>query len=202
MYSSGFSIIRWQSSGTSTASRSEATTGGPIVILGTKWPSMTSTWRRVAPPRTASLASSARRAKSADNMDGAISIKTKLLSGAFHQILAREEGRPYARWRVPLRLEEALDARPHFFLCELVAAFQLGFTELHGFNKAGLFFQIPANRFLRQPIRISPSFAGELCQFGDLLGVEMYFHGQRLEVTIPLVKHGPAAFLLRTWLCG
>src|ERR1019366_315456 len=158
MYSSGFSIIRWQSRGTSTALRSDATTGGPIVILGTKCPSITSTWRRVAPPRTASLASSARRAKSADNMDGAISIKTKLLSGAFHQILAREEGRPYARWRVPLRLEEALDARPYFFVGEVLAAFQLGFTELHGFNKAGLFFQIPANRFLRQRIRISPSF--------------------------------------------
>ena len=30
----------------------DVTTGGPIVIFGTKWPSMTSTWIKSAPPRS------------------------------------------------------------------------------------------------------------------------------------------------------
>src|SRR5271165_5638051 len=88
MYSSGFSIMRWQSSVTSTAFRKDATTGGPMVMLGTKCPSITSTWRTVAPPCIAALASSARRAKSADKMEGAISIKThfsrEVFSGDFN----------------------------------------------------------------------------------------------------------------------
>ena len=51
IYSSGFSIIRWQSSGSSVALRSDFTTGGPIVRLGTKCPSMMSTWMTCRPPR-------------------------------------------------------------------------------------------------------------------------------------------------------
>jgi hypothetical protein len=77
-------------------------------------------------------------------------------------------GRAVCALRDALRLAEALDARPYFFVGEILAALQLGFTELHGFEKARLFFQIAGNRFLRQLRR--------------LLGVEMYFHGQRLEV--------------------
>jgi hypothetical protein len=40
--------------------------------LGTKWPSMTSTCRRSAPAAPTAEASSARRAKSAERMLGAI----------------------------------------------------------------------------------------------------------------------------------
>src|SRR5262245_29952197 len=70
-YRSGSWIMRWTSNGRSVTRRSEATTGGPIVRLGTKWPSMTSRWRSRAPPsRTASI-SSPRRAKSADSSEGA-----------------------------------------------------------------------------------------------------------------------------------
>src|SRR5438067_2733774 len=46
------------------------TTGGPMVRLGTKWPSMTSICRRSASAATASMAW-ARAAKSADRIDGA-----------------------------------------------------------------------------------------------------------------------------------
>ena len=74
MKSSGFSIIKWQSSGTSVTWRSDFTTGGPIVILGTKWPSITSTCKSVPPPSRAAWTSSARRAKSADKIEGASSI--------------------------------------------------------------------------------------------------------------------------------
>ena len=35
------------------ARRSDFTTGGPTVRLGTKWPSMTSTWTTPAPPLSA-----------------------------------------------------------------------------------------------------------------------------------------------------
>src|SRR6185503_16523011 len=49
----------------------ERTTGGPRVMLGTKCPSMTSTWTRPAPPRPAAAISSPSRAKSADRIEGA-----------------------------------------------------------------------------------------------------------------------------------
>jgi hypothetical protein len=88
----------------------------------------------------------------------------------------------------PLGPEHPLDATPYFFVGEVLAALQLGFAELHGFEKAGLFFQILADRFLRQRIRVSSSVAGQLRQFGGLLGVEMYFRGLRSEVTIGIVK--------------
>ena len=50
---SGSSIMRWQSSGSLVIGRMALTTGGPKVMLGTKWPSMTSTWTMVPPPRSA-----------------------------------------------------------------------------------------------------------------------------------------------------
>src|SRR5271169_6436490 len=52
----------------------DSTTGGPIVRLGTKWPSITSRWSMVAPPRSTRAISSARRAKSAERIEGTISI--------------------------------------------------------------------------------------------------------------------------------
>src|SRR5438874_2170319 len=45
-----------------------------MVMLGTKWPSMTSTCSREAPPSATACTCSARRAKSADKMEGANSI--------------------------------------------------------------------------------------------------------------------------------
>src|SRR3954469_7458364 len=48
-----------------------ATTGGPMVRFGTKWPSITSTCNRSASGATASMAS-ARAAKSAERIDGAM----------------------------------------------------------------------------------------------------------------------------------
>ena len=67
--------MRWQSSGRLVTLRSDATTGGPMVMLGTKCPSITSTWIRLAPPSSTQRISSARRAKSADRIEGASSIK-------------------------------------------------------------------------------------------------------------------------------
>src|SRR4051794_18762468 len=57
----------------------DSTTGGPMVRLGTKWPSMTSRCRREAPPRSTRAISSASRAKSADRIEGTISIICGLL---------------------------------------------------------------------------------------------------------------------------
>src|SRR5450759_135816 len=74
MYLSGSSIMRWQSSGKSVTLRSDFTTGGPIVMLGTKWPSITSTCSKDAPPSNTAWTCSPSRAKSADNIDGANSI--------------------------------------------------------------------------------------------------------------------------------
>src|SRR5262245_49205268 len=49
-----------------------STTGGPMVRLGTKWPSITSTWCQSAPAASIPASSSARRAKSAESSDGAM----------------------------------------------------------------------------------------------------------------------------------
>src|SRR5882757_4609786 len=72
MNRSGFEIIRWVSSGRRVTGRSEYTIGAPIERLGTKCPSITSTWIRSAPARSASATCSPRRAKSAARIDGAI----------------------------------------------------------------------------------------------------------------------------------
>src|SRR6266851_1344906 len=75
MKASGFSIIRWQSSGSLVTARSALTMGGPKVIFGTKWPSITSTCTIVPPPRSAAATSSARCAKSEASIENASSIK-------------------------------------------------------------------------------------------------------------------------------
>src|SRR5215475_2914980 len=88
MKKSGFKIIRCASSGRRVALRSELTTGAPMERLGTKCPSITSTWIRSAPARSASATCSPKRAKSAARIEGAsftasfsISVLSSLLSG-------------------------------------------------------------------------------------------------------------------------
>src|SRR5690242_19602383 len=49
-------------------------TGRPIVMLGTKWPSITSKCRILAPPRSTAPICSPSLVKSADKIDGAISM--------------------------------------------------------------------------------------------------------------------------------
>src|SRR6266481_331268 len=51
--------------------RRDLTTSGPMLMFGTKTPSMTSTWMRSAPARSASVTCSPRRAKSAARIEGA-----------------------------------------------------------------------------------------------------------------------------------
>ena len=66
-------------------------TSGPIVMLGTKWPSMISMWTTVPPPSVAARTWSARWAKSADRIEGASSIKTLgSHAGSSVEILTRE----------------------------------------------------------------------------------------------------------------
>src|SRR6266481_5944546 len=88
--------MRWQSSGSRVALRSDFTTGGPIVKLGTKCPSMMSTWITLAPPSVARSTWSAKWAKSAERIEGASSIKTGNLGlpkGDYSpEILARRDG--------------------------------------------------------------------------------------------------------------
>ena len=71
-YRSGSTIIRWTSRGAVAAFRIAATTAGPMVMLGTKRPSITSTWSRSAPAFSTARTSSARRPKSAERSDGAM----------------------------------------------------------------------------------------------------------------------------------
>src|SRR5712692_10022641 len=57
--------------GRSVTLRTASTTSGPNVRLGTKWPSMTSTWMRSAPAASAWRTCSPKREKSAARIDGA-----------------------------------------------------------------------------------------------------------------------------------
>ena len=64
--------MRWASNGIVQALRHAATTSGPKVRLGTKWPSITSHWMRSTPAFSSSRHSSPSRAKSAGSTDGTI----------------------------------------------------------------------------------------------------------------------------------
>ena len=55
--------------------RARRPTSGPIVIGGTKWPSMTSTWMTRAPASSTSPTCSPRRAKSAARIEGAMPVE-------------------------------------------------------------------------------------------------------------------------------
>src|SRR5688500_2713865 len=69
-----------------------ATTGTPIVMFGTKWPSMTSTWIQSAPAASASWIASPRRAKSADRIDGAMRTSGMIDSEHAHAVRASDDG--------------------------------------------------------------------------------------------------------------
>src|SRR5262245_60000372 len=76
------------------------TTGGPIVRLDTKCPSIISTWRSLAPPRSTRTISSARRAKSADSIEGTISIicgLSKFYHGGVETVPAIASRKPQQR---------------------------------------------------------------------------------------------------------
>src|SRR6266446_6007595 len=68
---SGSDTIRCVSSGRRVTRRTDCTTAGPIERLGTKCPSMTSTWMRSAPACSAAATCSPRRAKSPARIEGA-----------------------------------------------------------------------------------------------------------------------------------
>ena len=63
--------MRWQSIGVSVTADTALATGAPNERLGTKWPSITSTWIQSAEGIRAISRSS--RAKSAERIEGAIS---------------------------------------------------------------------------------------------------------------------------------
>src|SRR5437773_10143241 len=63
--------MRCTSRGKSVVLSIDSTTAGPIVMFGTKWPSITSRWSRRAPPSVAAAIWSAKCAKSAERIDGA-----------------------------------------------------------------------------------------------------------------------------------
>src|SRR5579871_3481312 len=72
-YLSGSVIIRCTSSLVLVTLRSASTTSGPMVMFGTKWPSMTSTCRVLQPAASSGEIESPSRAKSAERIDGRIS---------------------------------------------------------------------------------------------------------------------------------
>src|SRR5258708_6937942 len=69
MYLSAFSIIKWVSMGTLIFPFKPAMTGAPKVMLGTKWPSMTSMWIMSQPASMAFWEADRRLPKSAERME-------------------------------------------------------------------------------------------------------------------------------------
>src|SRR2546423_5647951 len=74
MWRSGRSTMRCTSKNFGDRGRIACTTTGPMVMFGTKWPSITSTWIQSAPARVTASTSSPSRLKSADRIEGATSV--------------------------------------------------------------------------------------------------------------------------------
>src|SRR5215212_7842371 len=64
--------MRWTSKGLAECGRIARTTSGPIVMFGTKCPSITSTWIQSPPAWSTARTSSPSRAKSAERIEGAM----------------------------------------------------------------------------------------------------------------------------------
>src|SRR5215471_17107929 len=71
--------MRWTLRGLAVERRMALSTTGPMVMLGTKRPSITSTWIQSAPAMSTARTSSPRRAKSADSIDGATSMEATMV---------------------------------------------------------------------------------------------------------------------------
>mmetsp|Transcript_52007 Transcript_52007/g.161393 ORF Transcript_52007/g.161393 Transcript_52007/m.161393 type:complete len:254 (-) Transcript_52007:67-828(-) len=81
---SGSTIMRWQSSSASGSFlRNASTTSGPMVMLGTKRPSMASTWTQSAPAFNTSSTSWPSLEKSAERMEGEICTVFSFISLSF-----------------------------------------------------------------------------------------------------------------------
>src|SRR5437667_336179 len=100
--SCGCVTIKWASKGTLVSARIDLTIAGPIVRLGTKWPSITSMWSMSAPASAASRTWSPKRSNRADKIDGAILMAIGLRNErAWNKIslpqgLRRREGTRYS----------------------------------------------------------------------------------------------------------
>src|ERR1700760_3520209 len=124
MRRSGFSIIKWQSSGTFATFRKLFTTGGPIVMLGTKWPSITSTCSIVAPPSTAACTSASSCAKLDERIEGASSIFIGWFPLPLQDwIIRRGQGSPFS-----LRIDTTVVPRDGTLT---LAAFESQFERYH-----------------------------------------------------------------------
>src|SRR5207253_7876713 len=88
---SGSLTIRWHSSGNEVIRLSAFTTTGPIVIGGTKWPSIASTCRRSAYFSTRAT-SSPSRAKSAERIEGASLYRVLIRQGLYLRLFTLRTG--------------------------------------------------------------------------------------------------------------
>src|SRR5215470_14301394 len=93
--------MRWTFSGFVVDRRIACSTIGPMVMLGTKRPSMTSTWIQSAPAASTARTSSPSRVKSADSTEGATRIVLAI-------VLSLARGRPIDE---PEKLSDRPDAR-------------------------------------------------------------------------------------------
>ena len=85
-YLSGSTIIRCTSNGLVVTGRRASTIKGPIVMLGTKRPSITSTWIQSAPAASTARTSSPSREKSAERIEGEITRGLVLMMAAGLQV--------------------------------------------------------------------------------------------------------------------
>src|SRR5256885_8810919 len=118
--------MRWQSNGSVVALRRLSTTGRPMVRLGTKWLSITSTCNQSAAPSTA-RASSARWAKSAARMLGARMSEVATTRSVYDGLLTAQHRQEHRVGAVPVRPELRVRA--------VAERGQLGREQLPGIDK-------------------------------------------------------------------
>jgi hypothetical protein len=78
--------------------------------------------------------------------------------------------------QLPSRMEQPVKPLSNLLVCKVFTALQGRFTKLDGFNKAGFLGEKPADRLLRERIRVTASLRGKFRQLMLLLRREMYFH--------------------------
>lgn len=87
-------------------------------------------------------------------------------------------------------MEQPFEPLPHLLVGKVLAALQGCFAKLDSFNEAGFFCEIPADRLLRERVRVAASVGGEFCKLVLLLGREMYFHACQCKGAGPGLSTG------------
>jgi hypothetical protein len=119
------------------------------------------------------------------------------------QVVRSECRPPNFHRQLPSGIEQLVESLSNLLVREIFTALQGSFAEPDGFNKAGLFREIPADRLLGEGIRITASLCGKFRKLMLLLRSQMYFHirqsrGHKSDLSTSLRGgFGPVDFCLK-----